>query len=83
MLVKPVGGLPQSVAGLTQDRVLPATGADAIAEGIDAALSGRLKLPDAQACRDYARNHFDNAVVAKRVAEVYGEAIAAANNGMH
>ncbi|MFC5429887.1 glycosyltransferase family 4 protein [Paraburkholderia denitrificans] len=82
VLVTPVGGLPEAVAGLSQDLVLPATGADAVADGVDSALSGRLKLPDAQACRDYARNHFDNAVVAKRVAEVYAEAIAAANRGV-
>jgi glycosyltransferase involved in cell wall biosynthesis len=77
VLVTPVGGLPEAVAGLSQDLVLPTTGAGAIADGIDAALTGRIKLPDAQACREYARNHFDNAVVAKRVAGVYAEAIAA------
>jgi glycosyltransferase involved in cell wall biosynthesis len=82
VLVTPVGGLPEAVAGLSQDLVLPATGAAAIADGIDAALSGRIKLPDAQACREYARNHFDNAVIAKRVAGVYAEAISAAN-GVH
>jgi len=82
VLVTPVGGLPEAVAGLSQDLVLPSTGADAIAEGIGAALTGRLKLPDADECRDYARRHFDNAVVAKRVAAVYAEAIAA-SQGMH
>lgn len=82
VLVTPVGGLPEAVAGLSQDLVLPSTGADAIADGIDAALSGRIRLPDAEACRNYARNHFDNAVIAKRVAGVYAEAIGAAN-GVH
>jgi glycosyltransferase involved in cell wall biosynthesis len=86
VLVTPVGGLPEAVAGLSQDLVLPATGAAAIADGIDAALSGRIKLPDAQTCRDYARSHFDNAVIAKRVAAVYAEAIGTTigtANGMH
>ncbi|CAG4898930.1 glycosyltransferase family 4 protein [Paraburkholderia gardini] len=77
VLVTPVGGLPEAVAGLSQDLVLPATGAAAIAEGLAAALDGSLKLPDADACRAYARENFDNAVIAKRVASVYDEAIAA------
>jgi glycosyltransferase involved in cell wall biosynthesis len=82
VLVTPVGGLPEAVAGLSPDLVLPSTGTDAIAEGIDAALSGRMKLPTAEECRNYARDHFDNAVVAKRVAAVYAEAIAA-SHGTH
>jgi glycosyltransferase involved in cell wall biosynthesis len=77
VLVTPVGGLPEAVAGLSQDLVLPTTGAAAIADGIDGALSGRIKLPDEEACKTYAREHFDNAVIAKRVAGVYAEAIAA------
>ncbi|WP_321909343.1 glycosyltransferase family 4 protein [Paraburkholderia sp. J11-2] len=76
VLVTPVGGLPEAVAGLSQDLVLPATGANAIADGIDGALAGRIKLPDEAACKAYAREHFDNAVIAKRVAGVYAEAIA-------
>ncbi|MEM5398773.1 MULTISPECIES: glycosyltransferase family 4 protein [Paraburkholderia] len=76
VLVTPVGGLPEAVAGLSQDLVLPSTGANAIADGIDGALSGRIKLPDEEACKAYAREHFDNAVIAKRVASVYAEAIA-------
>ncbi|PVX86508.1 glycosyltransferase family 4 protein [Paraburkholderia unamae] len=77
VLVTPVGGLPEAVAGLSQDLVLPTTGANAIADGIDGALSGRIKLPDEEACKAYAREHFDNAVIARRVAGVYAEAIAA------
>jgi len=77
VLVTPVGGLPEAVAGLSPDLVLPSTGAAAIAQGLGAALDGSLKLPDADACRAYARANFDNSVIAKRVAAVYGEAIAA------
>lgn len=79
VLVTPVGGLPEAVAGLSPDLVLPTTGADAIADGIMGALSGRIKMPDEAACKAYARTHFDNAVIAKRVAGVYAEAIAAAH----
>jgi glycosyltransferase involved in cell wall biosynthesis len=77
VLVTPVGGLPEAVAGLSQDLVLPTTGANAIADGLGRALDGSLKLPDADACRKYARDNFDNPVIAKRVAAVYAEAIAA------
>jgi len=34
-------------------------------------------LPDAQTCHAYARDNFNNAVIARRVAQVYSEAIAA------
>lgn len=80
VLVTPVGGLPEAVAGLSQDLVLPATGAAAIADGLAGALCGAIRLPDAEACHAYARDHFDNAVIAKRVARVYEEAIA---DGVH
>lgn len=79
VLVTPVGGLPEAVAGLSSNLVLRSTGAAAIAEGLGAALRGTLRLPDANACRTYARANFDNAVIARRVAAVYREAIAAGN----
>src|SRR5471030_2178982 len=77
VLVTPVGGLPEAVAPLSSNLVLPSTGVDAIAEGLIGALNGTLKLPDADACRRYARENFDNSVIAKRVASVYSEAIRA------
>ena len=49
--------------------------------GLRARSNGTLKLPDAEACRAYARDNFDNSVIAKRVARVYGEAIA--EGGVH
>ncbi|BCF99409.1 glycosyl transferase [Paraburkholderia sp. PGU19] len=76
VLVTPVGGLPEAVAGLSQDLVLPSTGADAIADGLGKALDGTIRLPDSDACRTYARANFDNPVIAKRVAAVYYEALA-------
>jgi glycogen synthase len=76
VLVTPVGGLPEAVEGLSRDLVLPSTGAQALADGIASALTGRLRMPDARACRDFARAHFDNAVIARRVADVYREALA-------
>ncbi|TOY83703.1 glycosyl transferase family 1 [Burkholderia pseudomallei] len=78
VLVTPVGGLPEAVAGLSEALVLPEVGAAAIPDGLAAALSGSLVRPDADACRRYARAHFDNTVIARRVAAVYEEAIRAA-----
>jgi glycogen synthase len=77
VLVTPVGGLPEAVAGLSKDLVLRSTGAEAIAEGVGAVLDGTIALPDAATCHAYARDNFDNAVIARRVAQVYSEAIAA------
>ncbi|MGY6128774.1 glycosyltransferase family 4 protein (plasmid) [Paraburkholderia strydomiana] len=75
VLVTPVGGLPEAVAPLSRDLVLPSGGFKAIGEGMADALLGRLKLPDEEACRRYARENFDRPVVAAQVAQVYREAI--------
>jgi glycosyltransferase involved in cell wall biosynthesis len=75
VLVTPVGGLPEAVAPLSRDLVLPSGGFKAIGEGMADALLGRLKLPDEEACRKYARENFDRPVVAAQVAQIYREAI--------
>ncbi len=75
VLVTPVGGLPEAVAPLSHDLVLPSGGFRAIGEGMADALLGRLKLPDEHACRTYARENFDRPVVAAQVAQIYREAI--------
>jgi glycosyltransferase involved in cell wall biosynthesis len=69
--------LPEAVAPLSGNLVLPSTGVDAIADGLIGALNGSLKLPTEQECRLYARENFDTPVIAKRVAAVYSEAIQA------
>jgi len=75
VLVTPVGGLPEAVAPLSSDLVLPSGGFRAIGEGMADALLGRRRLPDATACRNYARRNFDQPVVAAQVARIYREAI--------
>ncbi|RDK03664.1 glycosyltransferase family 4 protein [Paraburkholderia lacunae] len=75
VLVTPVGGLPEAVAPLSPDLVLPSGGYHAIGCGVAEALLGVRAMPDAGACRDYARKHFDHPVVAAQVAEVYRDAI--------
>ncbi|WP_205965266.1 glycosyltransferase family 4 protein [Paraburkholderia flava] len=77
VLVTPVGGLPEAVAPLSPDLVLPSGGFHALGGGIADALLGRRLLPSSAECRAYAREHFDHPVVAAQVAEVYREAIAA------
>jgi len=74
VLVTPVGGLPEVVSDLSSELVLPGTGAGPIAEALGAALSGAMTLPDAAACRDYARTRYDWTVVAAQIREVYSEA---------
>jgi glycosyltransferase involved in cell wall biosynthesis len=74
-LVTPVGGLPEAVAALSRDLVLRATGAPAIADGLTAALTGALPLPDAKACIEFARRHYDWPVIAERIRLVYEQAM--------
>jgi glycosyltransferase involved in cell wall biosynthesis len=75
VLVTPVGGLPEVVAGLSPALVVGATGSAALADALLRALRGDLALPSAEACRDYARTHYDSRQAAVRTAEVYREAI--------
>jgi glycogen synthase len=72
-LVTSVGGLPEVVHDLSPRLVLPATGVEALFEGLVAALTGDLILPDAEACRDYARLYYDWSVIAARLRDVYSE----------
>ena len=74
-LVTPVGGLPEAVQELSPRLVLKASTPEAIAEGMVAALTGALSLPDAQACTDFARRHYDWRVIAERTRLVYEEAM--------
>lgn len=76
VLVTPIGGLPEAVAPLSPDLVMPSVGYQAVGNALVDALLGRRSLPDAAACQHYARTNFDRPVVAAQVAEVYREAIA-------
>jgi len=75
VLVTPVGGLPEVVSGLSGAMVLEGADAGAIAAGIAAALAEPSLLPDAEACRCYARGHFDWSVVIPQIAAVYREVL--------
>jgi glycosyltransferase involved in cell wall biosynthesis len=71
-LVTPVGGLPEVLRDLDPSLVLGGTEPRDIAEGILAALTGRLKLPSELACTNYAAR-FDWPMIASRVRDVYRE----------
>ena len=74
-LVTPVGGLPEAVRGLSPDLVLPGAEVADLADGLSAALSGEVTLPDGEACQSYARRNHDWSVIAERVREVYDEVV--------
>jgi glycosyltransferase involved in cell wall biosynthesis len=74
VLVTPVGGLPEAVAGL-DGLVLDDVGPEAIAAGIIGALTGSHPMPDRQACTAYARTRFSISAVCTRIGEVYREVL--------
>lgn len=74
-LVTPIGGMPEVVRDLSSNLVLSGSGADAISEGIIAALSGHLALPNCDECENYARERFDWSRIAEKVLAVYCKAI--------
>jgi len=74
-MVTKVGGLPEVVAGLSPDLMFASPEATDLAEGLIAALLGRLRLPDAAACAAYARTNFSSQLMADRIAGVYREVL--------
>jgi glycosyltransferase involved in cell wall biosynthesis len=73
VLVTPVGGLPETVRGLSSALVLANPSAEALADGLRAVLSGDLRLPTSEACQKYAQENLSWATVANRVGSVYAE----------
>ncbi len=72
-MVTQVGGLPEVVAGLSEDLLFASPRPEDFAHGLTEALLGRLPLPDAAACAAYAREHFRSELMAGRIADVYRE----------
>lgn len=75
VLVTPVGGLPEAVRGLSDALVLAGSDRDSITEGLTDALLGSRPLPDAEACRAFAREHYGWGQVARRTRAVYHEVL--------
>ena len=72
-MVTPVGGLPEVVAPLCSNLVFASSSAEDLADGLIAALSGKIQLPSQADCEDYARANFTSTLMAERTAEVYRE----------
>ena len=70
-LVTPVGGLPETVEGLSLHCVFADSTADAIARGLGDALTGAVPMPTADDCRAYARRRNDWSVIVEQVRRVY------------
>jgi glycosyltransferase involved in cell wall biosynthesis len=73
-IVTPVGGLPETVSGLSSDLIFAATSPDAIAEGLLRIAGDVVKLPSRSDCRSFAQQHFSIDRMAASVAAVYREA---------
>jgi glycosyltransferase involved in cell wall biosynthesis len=72
-MVAPVGGLPDVVGALSPDLIFAGCTPGDIAAGLIGALCGGTRLPDAAACRSYARARFGRAGAAEAVAGIYRE----------
>ena len=70
VLVTPVGGLPETVAGLSDALVLRDASPAAIADGLSAALLGERAMPGPAQCEEFARRQYDWPVIAHQVAEL-------------
>ena len=75
VLVTPVGGLPDAVRGLSPSLVLEGSDAPALAGGVVSALRGSRPLPDEAACRAFAQTHYAWPVIARRIRDVYEDAL--------
>jgi glycosyltransferase involved in cell wall biosynthesis len=73
-LVTPIGGLPEVVRGLSPDLVTEDTTPTALAAAIHRWRTGPA-LPTAAHCRNYARENFDWPVIARKVRDVYAQAM--------
>ena len=74
VLVKPMGELPEVVAGLSQDLLLAGQTPADLAEGIAVALNGTMPLPMPEQCSLYARRRNDRSAVVQSIRNAYLEA---------
>jgi glycosyltransferase involved in cell wall biosynthesis len=72
-MVTKIGGLPEVVAGLSEDLMFASPRSEDLADGLIEALLGLRRLPDDAACAAYARKHFSSQLMADRIAAVYRE----------
>jgi glycosyltransferase involved in cell wall biosynthesis len=70
VLSTPVGGMPEVLRPFDPNLVCEDSSSGAIADRLQAILTGQIKLPERSACRDYAVTHYDWKIIAPRVREV-------------
>lgn len=75
VLVTNVGGLPETVRALSEDLIMPNAEVNTLARYITDVFTGRMKLPDTDACQSYVRSRFDWSVIAGHTREVYEEVL--------
>lgn len=75
VVVTPVGGLPETVQGLSEHLILPDCSVEALGARLTEVLLGTLPVPGEKDCRAYVREHFDWPVIARRVRSVYEEVL--------
>ncbi len=71
VLVTPIGGLPETVAGLDPALVLADASTPSVADALSRALRNPGELPSAESCARYVREHFHWPVIARMVQAVY------------
>ena len=75
VLVTPVGGLPEVVAGFGKNLILEGTGSDAIAHGLRRSLDVPGFLPSPGECRKFAEKRYSIRGMARLSADVYDQEI--------
>jgi glycogen synthase len=76
VLVTPVGGLPEAVAGLSEELIMPGYDVSSLAKSISSALSGKRRIPNSTECLAFATQR-DWPIIAQRTAQVYREVVGA------
>lgn len=76
VLVTDVGGLPETLAGLSEEMIVRGPGPVPLAGALVDAVLGRIAVPSADACVRHARERFDWRRVAASIGAVYQEASA-------
>jgi glycosyltransferase involved in cell wall biosynthesis len=74
VLGTPIGGIPEILEPFCSDLLFQDTSVEQLARGIIEVLARQRKLPDREACQDYASNYAWS-VIAPKIKSVYQEAI--------
>lgn len=70
VLCTPVGGMPEIIQGFSPELVTDTVNLDAIATRLHTYLANPHQLPDRDACRQFATEHYSWSVIARQVRQV-------------